>query len=59
MFRAKDAPNYTPGILTCLIANALIVVIVAGLSLKFRRANKRVDQGGKPIEGLQGFKYTL
>ncbi|KAJ9603665.1 hypothetical protein H2200_011851 [Cladophialophora chaetospira] len=59
VFRAKDAPNYRPGILACLIANALIVLIVAALSYKFRRANKRVDDGGKPIEGLQGFKYTL
>lgn len=59
MFRAQDAPNYRPGILTCLIANALIVVIVALLSIKFHRANKRVAAGGKPIEGLQGFKYTF
>ncbi|KAI1616636.1 phthalate transporter [Exophiala viscosa] len=59
VFRAKDAPNYRPGILTCMLANVLIVIIVIALSLKFHRANKRVDNGGKPIEGLQGFKYTL
>jgi hypothetical protein len=59
VFRAQDAPNYRPGILTCLIANVLIVLIVAALSFKFHRANKRVDNGGKPIEGLEGFKYTL
>ncbi len=59
VFRAQDAPGYRPGILTCMLANALTVVIVVGLSIKFHRANKRVDQGGKPIEGLQGFKYTI
>ncbi|OCT53025.1 putative transporter [Cladophialophora carrionii] len=59
VFRAQDAPNYRPGILTCLLANVLIVLIVAALSVKFDRANKRVDSGGKPIEGLEGFKYTL
>ena len=59
VFRAKDAPNYRPGMLATLIANALIVLIVIGLSIKFHRANKRVDAGGKPIEGLVGFKYTL
>ncbi|KAG0650130.1 putative transporter [Hyphodiscus hymeniophilus] len=59
VFRAKDAPNYRPGMDATLLANALIVVIVAALSFKFHRANKRVDAGGKPIEGLVGFKYTL
>lgn len=59
VFRAKDAPNYRPGVEACLIANALIVAIVAWLSFKFNRANKRVDAGGKAIEGLAGFKYTL
>lgn len=59
VFRAKDAPNYRPGMLATLLANALIVLIVAALSIKFHRANKRVEAGGKPIEGLVGFKYTL
>jgi len=59
VFRAKDAPNYRPGILAALLANALIVLIVAALSVKFTRANRRVDAGGKSIEGLVGFKYTL
>ncbi|KAK6387485.1 hypothetical protein LTS17_000754 [Exophiala oligosperma] len=59
VFRAQDAPNYRPGILTCLIADALIVLIVAWLSWKFNRANKRAMNGGKVIEGLDGFRYTL
>lgn len=59
VFREKDAPNYHPGIMTCMIANALVIVITSLLSLKFWRANKRVDAGGKPIEGQPGFKYTL
>lgn len=57
-FRAKDAPNYKPGILACLIANALTIVVVAGLTLKFWQANKRAQAGGKVIEGLKGFRYT-
>jgi MFS family permease len=59
VFREVDAPNYHPGIMTCMIANALVIVITGLLSLKFWRANKRVDAGGKPIEGQPGFKYTL
>ncbi|KAL4801860.1 phthalate transporter [Aspergillus unguis] len=59
VFRAQDAPGYIPGLLTTMVGCAVIIVLVAGLSLKFHRANKRVDAGGKKIEGLAGFKYTL
>ncbi|TVY41700.1 putative transporter [Lachnellula subtilissima] len=58
VFRAKDSPGYRPGILTCLIANALIIAIVTSLTFKFYRANKRVDTGGKQIENQVDFKYT-
>ncbi|KAL4950412.1 major facilitator superfamily domain-containing protein [Aspergillus filifer] len=59
VFRAQDAPDYIPGLLTTMLANAIIGVLVGTLTLKFHRANKRVDAGGKAIEGLPGFKYTL
>ncbi|KAL4789437.1 major facilitator superfamily domain-containing protein [Aspergillus venezuelensis] len=59
VFRAQDAPDYIPGLLTTMLANAIIIVLVGALTLKFHRANKRVDAGGKAIEGLAGFKYTL
>jgi len=58
VFRAKDAPGYRPGILACLLANALMIVIVAALTFKFWRANARVRAGGKMIEGQPGFYYT-
>jgi hypothetical protein len=58
VFRAQDSPGYRLGILTCLIANRLIIAIVAALSLKFYRANKRMDAGGKLIENQLGFKCT-
>ena len=59
IFRAKGSPNYQPGIIAVMIANALTIVIVAALSFKFNRANKRAEAGGKVIEGLAGFRYTL
>jgi hypothetical protein len=59
VFREQDAPNYRPGIMTTMIANGLIIVIVALLTIKFHRANKRADGGGKIIEGQYGFRYTL
>ena len=58
VFRAKDAPGYRPGMLACLLANALIIVIVGILSLKFWKANKRANAGGKIIAGQPGFLYT-
>jgi hypothetical protein len=45
--------------LACLLAQVLTIVVVAILSFKFHRANKRVDAGGKAIEHLPGFKYTF
>jgi len=42
-----------------LIASSLVVIITSLLMLKFHLANKRAASGGKPIEGLEGFRYTL
>lgn len=58
VFRDQDAPQYVPGIITTLLANGLIIVIVILLDFKFWRANKRAAAGGKPIEKLEGFRYT-
>ncbi|ETI20026.1 hypothetical protein G647_09041 [Cladophialophora carrionii CBS 160.54] len=59
VFRQQDSPAYRPGMLTCIIAAALTAVITLALEFKFYRANRRVDAGGKCIENLEGFKYTL
>lgn len=59
VFREQDKPDYHPGILTCMISSALIILITLALDYKFWRANKRASSGGKPIEGLQGFLYTF
>ena len=59
VFRTQDKPGYRPGVEACMIANGLIVIIVGLLTLKFRSANKRAENGGKLIEGQRGFRYTL
>merc|ERR1712098_592269 len=59
VFREDDKPEYRPGIWTCMIASSLIVLITLAMQLKFKRANARAEAGGKPIEGLVGFRYTL
>jgi hypothetical protein len=45
--------------MTTMIANALVLVITGLLTVKFYFANKRAERGGKPIEGQEGFRYTL
>lgn len=59
VFRAQDAPNYRPGLLTTMATNAGIIGLVGVLLWKFHRANERADVGGRPIEGLIGFRYTF
>lgn len=59
MFREQDKPGYKPGIYATILASCLIVVITLLMTFKFHRANKRADAGGKVIEGLAGFRYTL
>lgn len=59
VFRTQDKPHYVPGVTACMVAAGLIVVTALLLNLKFWRANKRANAGGKLIEGLEGFRYTL
>jgi MFS family permease len=59
VFREVDAPSYHPGIMTCMIANGMVIVITGLLTVKFHFANKRAERGGKAIEGQEGFRYTL
>ncbi|WPH04103.1 retrograde regulation protein 2 [Acrodontium crateriforme] len=59
VFREQDKPAYRPGMYATIIASGLIILITCLLELKFWRANKRAASGGKIIEGLEGFRYTL
>ncbi|RDW59665.1 MFS general substrate transporter-30 [Coleophoma cylindrospora] len=59
VFREQDAPKYRPGIETTMIANALVLVGVGLLTIKFYRANQRAERGEEVIEGQEGFRYTL
>ncbi|KAH0836099.1 phthalate transporter [Fonsecaea pedrosoi] len=58
VFRTEDAPTYHPGIIATLVANSLMILVCALLNIKFYRANRRAEAGGKPIEGLASFRYT-
>ncbi|OAX77878.1 hypothetical protein ACJ72_07818 [Emergomyces africanus] len=60
-FREVDAPKYVPGLWTTTGLQFLILALLACTTFHFWRRNKQVDAGTatKPIEGLEGFKYTL
>ncbi|KAK2737423.1 hypothetical protein FQN57_007513 [Myotisia sp. PD_48] len=61
VFRQVDAPKYIPGLWVTTGAQFLIMVLVAISTLVFMKRNKEVDNGTckRPIEGLEGFKYTI
>lgn len=61
VFRQVDAPTYVPGLWTVAGLQFLLLGLVATTTFLFSRANKRCERGtlGKPIEGLEGFKFTL
>ncbi|CAH0027887.1 unnamed protein product [Clonostachys rhizophaga] len=59
VFRTQDSPLYRPGIYATITCNSLVIIIVASLSIHFRRCNKKADQGLMIIEGLEGFRYTI
>ncbi|CAI6095144.1 unnamed protein product, partial [Clonostachys chloroleuca] len=59
VFRTQDSPLYRPGIYATITSNSLVIIIVALLSIHFRRCNKKADQGLTIIEGLEGFCYTI
>jgi hypothetical protein len=59
VFREQDAPNYRPGICTCIGLTGLILVFVGLLSVRMHLRNRRAERGEMVIEGLEGFRYTL
>ncbi|KAL2379374.1 hypothetical protein RJZ90_005326 [Blastomyces dermatitidis] len=60
-FREVDAPKFVPGLWTTTGLQLLVLALLACTTFHFWRRNKHVDAGTamKPIEGLEGFKYTL
>jgi MFS transporter, ACS family, DAL5 transporter family protein len=59
VFRSQDVPHYLPGIWACLVANAIIVIIVIVNTIVFRKQNERADRGEVVLEGDPNFRYTI
>jgi MFS family permease len=60
-FRQKDFPKYRPGLWVSAGLQFFILSLLCIMSAHFWRRNRQVSRGtaSKPIEGLEGFKYTL
>jgi len=59
-FREKDAPRYITGLWTTAGLQLFIICACACTSFFFFTRNRQFNKGTlkKPIEGLEGFKYT-
>lgn len=57
IFRSQDAPAYIPGLIGCMVACALIILIVGMLSVKFYFDNKKQAEGRLIIEGGEVRSY--
>ncbi|TPX12695.1 uncharacterized protein E0L32_000872 [Thyridium curvatum] len=59
IFRAQDAPGYRPGMYTAFALMVVFMINVVALTEYFRRQNKKADEEGLVIDGVEGFRYTL
>jgi len=58
-YRQQDSPRYRLGISITIALQGVIILIVLVNSAWFIYRNNQVKRGGKPIEGKQGFLYTI
>lgn len=57
-FQSKDAPHYTPGMITVIVSQALTVLIVSCNFLYFLHRNRKAERGEVVLEDTPGFRYT-
>lgn len=50
VFRSQDAPLYRPGLYACLACASLNIILVAILTLNFKRLNAQADRGERELE---------
>jgi MFS family permease len=60
-FKQADAPKYVPGLWATAALQLFILAALCVTSSYFYIKNRQLDRGTltKPIEGQEGFKYTL
>lgn len=60
-FREIDGPRYIYGLWTTAGLQLLLLTLLAATTFVFWRANRSLERGTlkEPIEGLEGFRYTI
>jgi MFS family permease len=59
IFRTQDAPKYHFGLYLSIAFACCSILMTSVLVFYFHRENKRVEEGGPAIDGIEGFRYTL
>ncbi|KDE08198.1 hypothetical protein MVLG_01677 [Microbotryum lychnidis-dioicae p1A1 Lamole] len=59
VYRQVDYPLYLPGLGATIGCQGAILLMLAGLSFAFSRANASADLNGTEIEGSTTFRYTI
>ena len=59
IFRAQDAPTYTPALVICIVFQCITVSLVCKNFVYFTYCNRKADRGELVIQGQPGFRYTL
>ncbi|KAL0955861.1 hypothetical protein HGRIS_002063 [Hohenbuehelia grisea] len=61
VFREKDFPKYRPGLWATFGMQILMIALALITAAHFKRLNRLADEGKtkKPLEGREGFRYTL
>lgn len=57
-FQSKDAPHYTPGMITAITSQVVTVVLVSLNFVYFLYRNRKAERGEAVLEGTPGFRYT-
>ncbi|OJJ07923.1 hypothetical protein ASPVEDRAFT_143268 [Aspergillus versicolor CBS 583.65] len=59
VFRSSESPQYPTGIWTTFAVSIVSVALTIIMDVYFWRANKRARASGRPLEGRDGWYYTL
>ncbi|PLB53868.1 MFS general substrate transporter [Aspergillus steynii IBT 23096] len=58
-FKSDESPYYTTGIWVTFAITMVSIVMTLGLDFYFWKVNKKARESGRPLEGMQGWYYTL
>lgn len=59
VFRQNDFPRYLMGIYATIICQLVLLALLTGTTIFFRRENQKKARSGCQMDGHAGFLYTL